>query len=232
MKYTLSLVIIVTCLTLSYAATPQQRKELRSLYPSVTHVKNLQKSLGFTGGDVDGVIGPKTFAAYQEGYLKLSTNNKNFVENKSGNSTAENLRCTSGGCLGKGRATTFNHSVVACPPFRANPHSECYGAISLQAAEDLCKGKNKKCYCNQIANLSVNGKKLSVPIKDVGAKTAKSIEFAKGVMIDITPSCVEKSGFGKNICRGGGTNTSCYGLDVSLQPNIQMAEIQGNSKTK
>jgi hypothetical protein len=210
---------------------------LSGLGVSKNEVKQFQKDNGLKA---DGIVGPKTTAKINEEIEKI--NDTGFEEEQSIPKTTEdsskkddtktisntstNLKCTNNGCLGLGRATTFNHSTVACAPFKANPNTECYGALSLQSARDLCKGKNQKCYCNEIAKVTVNGKTLNVPIKDVGAKVSSAIEFAPGVVLDITPGCVQKSGFGSSVCRGGGENTSCYGLQVSLQPKTQVAELK------
>jgi len=180
----------------------------------------------------DGVIGEKTSSAIhkiQPPTAESRTNNKDAKPTKSDTNqtsgTSDELDCDKDGCKGRGRATTFNHSTVACPGGQRNPYNECYGAISLDAAKQFCKGKNQKCYCGKVANVSVNGKSIPVKILDVGAKTSNSTGFANGVVLDITPNCVAKSGFG-GACRGGTNNVSCYDVQVTLDSGSGNGKIQ------
>lgn len=213
--------------------------------------RNNQK---FVNLEEDGIIGPNTLNAIKEFKSRFPTqegeshnqalarlvsyrkNDENFAEKRGLPAdfldSNRKLNCSINGCEGRGKGTRFTDRTLSCGK-KGDPFNECYGAISINASKQLCKGKDPCCYQGLKAKVSANGKTIEVPIRDIGGKFNGN--FAPGVQIDLTPKCIVQSGFGGS-CKGEKNKSgktiqdtiSCYGLKVTLGPgnngNVQVAD--------
>jgi peptidoglycan hydrolase-like protein with peptidoglycan-binding domain len=195
MKKILFILIILVAVDTSFAALTKDERSTRQRiiqqYGTKSAVMEFQRSLGFTGNELDGIVGPRTTRA---ALAKESPTNPN--SNPSGE--AATSRTPAGATVGN-MASLFAYEqngskekegkqggkTMSCG--QKMVPGKCFAAISRKKRIEICGSDKSHCYCGMMATVNFPGKQpIKVPIYDTG------ITKNNGNMIDLSGECFNK----------------------------------------